>query len=155
MFDGRNSLTIATEYLETFLKDGRSLYGQHIEAHRKQSGLPSDTDIGLARKLESIGALLIITARSCGEMVGYITFIIAPDLETAGRVFAEQKIFFVRPDYRGIGLKLRAAAKRELKSRGVHGILALSSKRLSGPKFRYLLRREGAELRGELYYQTL
>jgi GNAT superfamily N-acetyltransferase len=143
---------IAVEGFDALWRDGRVL----LAAHAADSGMNiDDINIDLCYLLDRAGAMLVLTARAAGEMVGYLTYIIGPSLEKRGETIAEQKPFYVRHDYRGVGPKLRAKAKEILRERGVNHILMRAGIRADSNRQRALFEREGAKYMGELYYLTL
>jgi|SRR5580658_3630010 GNAT superfamily N-acetyltransferase len=149
------AVSIAVESFDIFWHDGQELFAEH----EAETGVRlQDIDIDLVRLLDKMGMALFLVARSAGQMVGYITYIIGPSLEKKGERLAEQKPFFVRKGYRGfgaIGPKLHARAKEILRDRGVNHILMRAGTRGVGDRQRVLFEREGAVYMGDLYYLTL
>jgi hypothetical protein len=81
-------------------------------------------------KAEAAGALRVYTARKGGELVGYITWTLACDLESKGLLVAQQGAWFVAPGAALAGWKLFMGSLRDLKSRGVK--LVIPHHRLQG-----------------------
>lgn len=71
--------------------------------------------------LERRGALLLVTLREAGEMVGYFVGLLGPSLHYGTTLECRMDIFFVRPAWRGrhAGMRLFKAARQELRRRGV------------------------------------
>jgi hypothetical protein len=71
--------------------------------------------------LEARGALILVTLREVGQMVGYFVGMIMPSLHYGQTLECNMDIFFVRKAWRGrhAGLRLFKATRRELQRRGV------------------------------------
>jgi hypothetical protein len=109
----------------------------------------------LLRKLDELGALQIITARSNGRLFGYLMSIVAPSLETRDKLVAHHTAFFASPQIRNLGLKLQTVAAETLKFRGVSEVQMRAGIRGAGPRLGTFYRRMGAEDFGQLYRLSL
>jgi hypothetical protein len=73
----------------------------------------------LMEAMDKAGTLVIATARSGGRLVGYCTWSLAPDVESAGLTAGEQGAWYVDPGIPNVGGRLYLFALRHLKSLGV------------------------------------
>lgn len=105
----------------------------------------------MLRKLEELGSLQIISARSNGRLFGYLMSIIAPSLDTQDKLLAFHTIFFASPLIRNLGMKLQRAAAEALRERGISEIQMRAGHRGAGPRLGAFYRRLGAEDFGQLY----
>lgn len=144
-------VTIGCENYEDFRRDGIGLFADHYAEAGSFDGLPLDVNLKMFKAMEDQGALLIIGARCAGSLVGYIVFLIAESLENQTVLMGYQNIFYVRKEFRGIGLKLHAAARMELKRIGIKHLIFRAGIRASGKKQEHLFKRLGAQYIGVLY----
>lgn len=105
----------------------------------------------LLRKLDELGALQIVTARSNGRLFGYLMTVIGPSLETGDKLTAIHTAFFASPLIRNLGSKLQRVAAEALRARGVSDVQMRAGVRGAGPRLGTLYRRMGAEDFGHLY----
>ena len=79
-----------------------------------------DLDVELLSLCDQSRALRIISARRGGELVGYFTWTIQPDVESRGLLSAEQGAWFLAPDAGwSIAHRMWAASLAELRALGV------------------------------------
>lgn len=83
--------------------------------------MPLSPDRELYGFLEKTGALLMLTARHEGELLGYIIIVVKKGLHYSTTLQAITDIPYVKNAVRGrgVGVKLFLAAQEELKARGV------------------------------------
>ena len=142
------AVSIAIEDIETFLRDGGPLF----HAHAKEVGKVMRYNAPLARQLAAIGAGQIMVARSNGEMVGYLVFLVAPSLVGEGETGAMQNTFYVAPEFRGhVGGALLRASVRALWDRGANEIMLRAGVVGSGFRLDAMYQRLGAVPYGRLY----
>jgi GNAT superfamily N-acetyltransferase len=108
----------------------RDEVGGLIEAHWREIALhqdkvPLDPDWELYEVLDTMGRLVIFTARVGGELVGYSAFILAQALHYKTLQVAESDVFFLREDCRkGLaGARLFRYAEDRLREHGVGNIV--------------------------------
>lgn len=149
-------VSIQFEDFSTYFRDSAHLRLAHIEEIGPDEDIILDPNIEMIHMLEATGNLLIATARTPSEMVGYLVFVINPSLENRSLLLGFQNTFFVRKDYRGrIGPRLRKTCKRELWNRGVRFLMMKSGLRASGPRLKAVYEREGAKYMGSIYRLAL
>lgn len=87
-----------------------------VELHR-----PYKPDAARMRALSLMGLMRIYTARLDGKLVGYLTWMIMPDIESEGLVIAKQGAWFVTSKIKSqnIGYRLFERSIAELRLLGV------------------------------------
>lgn len=118
-------ITAQVEGMFDALPEALPMLTQHYEELAlNRDKVPLDPDWDTYRALEARGALLCVTLRENGRLVGYYTGIVAPDLHYRTCLSLKMDIFWTHPDIRGgtAGLRLFRAVKKEAKRRGVQRI---------------------------------
>jgi len=80
---------------------------------------PYALDHALMAMIDHAGALLLVAARNGSKLVGYITWNITPDVESAGLTIAQQGAWYVVSGNPRVAVSLFDASISELKARGV------------------------------------
>lgn len=109
---------------ERWWTDARTLAEAHfeevdggVEPHR-----PFRLDRRLMRLMDDAGVLKLLTARKNGEMIGYFTWNISPDVESEGLLIGQQGAWYVKPNHPIVAGKMFVAAVEMLKGFGVQVI---------------------------------
>ena len=102
-------VTYLQEPLFQVKKEATELARQDWEETTKfKDSHPFEIDWDLYELLESIGSLLVFTARDGEKLVGYFSVIKTPDMHSKGRFFFTNDAIFLHKDYRkglaGVGL---------------------------------------------------
>jgi hypothetical protein len=105
----------------------------------------------LLEKLDELGSLQIVTARSNGRLFGYLVTVIGPSLEFEDKLTACHSAFFVSPQVRNLGMKLQHTAAEALRERGVSDLHLRAGVLGAGPRLGAFYRRMGAEEDGQMY----
>jgi GNAT superfamily N-acetyltransferase len=148
-----------TETLSHFLDNGgTTLLARHFAevdgSYDEYQGLAPNPDLQAYYAMEAEGTLHIYTHRTtAGELVAYMVVYVIENPKYRSRM-AYQDLFFVRPDYRGIGHKLLAFAESELKAKGVI-MLFQNTKVKSELYFGHSLKKNGYALHEEVYVKRL
>jgi hypothetical protein len=108
-------------------------------------------NVPLLRKLDEMGALQIISARSNGRLFGYLMTVVGPSMENEDKLTACHTAFFVSPLIKNLGLKLQHVAAETLREKGVGDLQMRAGVVGAGPKLGAFYRRMGAEDFGHLY----
>lgn len=92
----------------------------HAEVEMDRPGFIFAVDWGQYRRAEEAGVLHIITARQEGEMVGYVTAMIAPHRHSAGAIHAQGDLIYLKPRARKgrTAFDLHNAAETHFKNKG-------------------------------------
>lgn len=151
-----SGITFALETFEDFYKDGKNLFKEHLVQVGETSENYSNKNLPLLQKLDELGCMQIVTARSNGRMFGYLMSIISPSLENETTTCAAQTTFFADKSFPGLGLKLQRFSVQALKERGINEIYFRTPHR--GPseeKMEVLYKRLGASNFGKLFQLNL
>lgn len=147
----KDGLTIQCEPLADLLRDGAALFRQHCAEVGEYPEAFEGKNLPLLQRLEDIGCLQVVTARSNGKTFGYLLTVLSPSLESQDRLSACHTAFYASPDYPGLGLKLQRAAVERLTERGVGEVLLGARGRGAGERLSALYRRLGAEPFAQYY----
>jgi GNAT superfamily N-acetyltransferase len=147
-FDG---MTFQVEPGRDFYRDAQALFAEHLVQTGQAPDDHARKNLPLLFRLDDLGMLQCLTARSNGRMFGYLQSIIAPSLDDPNVLQAEHTIFFASPAIRGLGMRLQRAALTMLRKRGVQHVIMRAGHRGSGPRLGTFYRRLGAEEFGQLY----
>lgn len=145
------SVTVQQEPFDVVWRDGQTLFAKHAAEAGNRDGVMLNPNVALIRKLESGGAIQIMTARSNGEIVGYLGTVISPSLEDASLMTAFQSTFFVLKEFRGIGSRLQRESIDRLRARGIGEVVLRAGVRGSGHRLSALFERMGADDYGHLF----
>ncbi len=147
---------IQEERIDSCLRDAEPLMREHMIATGQDVDDYKAKNEPLLRKLEAIGALQIMTARSNQRLFGYLMTVIGPSLDAENRMEALHVPFFVSRDAPGgLGMKLQRAAIDALRAKGVADVFARAGVRGSGPRLGIVYRRLGFEEFGTMYRRDL
>jgi hypothetical protein len=146
----------------TFQEETMASYDEAIPLFREHAVLTDRSpdaylfiNIPLLRKLDELGFLQIISARSNGRLFGYLMSVIGPSLEAQDKFIACHTAFFASPLIKHLGMKLQRVAAETLKARGVSEVQMRAGVRGDGPRLGIFYRRMGAEDFGQLYRLSL
>lgn len=154
--EGLDGMTFQEEPFETVWRDAKRLFAQHCSDVGELSDEFTRKNITLLRRLDSLGMMQIMTARSNGRIFGYLVTILGPSLEDADLRVATQTTFYGSPDASGVGLRLQRASVLALQARGGKwNVIQRAGVRGSGARMGALYRRMGAEEYGHLYKISL
>ena len=149
--DYNDGVTFQVEPFEDFYRDGQEMFAEHLVQVGEAPEAYLCKNIPLYRRLDALGALQCLTARSNGRIFGYLVSIIAPSLDDPSINEAHHTLFFASPSVRNLGMRLQRAALEPLKERGAGQLFLRAGIRGSGPRLGTLYRRLGAERFGEMY----
>lgn len=142
-------ITFALENFAAAHADAQALARQHLveidEAPDTGKNWP------LLERLDELGQLQVLTARSNGRMFGYLVTMLYPSLEDTTRLSAVHTTFYASPEFPGLGLKLQRAALGPLRARGVSELWLRAGTRGAGSRIGTLARRLGAAPAGDLW----
>lgn len=143
-------IEIGWEAWDRFWPEADALVATHfgevagdLEPHR-----PYKLDSDVLKQACDIGLMKIMTARADGRLVGYLTWNVHLDPESAGLLVAYQGGWYVADEpglaKLGLGLKLYRRSVEELKKLGVKYAFPHHRNRGRGAKLGMLFRRLGA-----------
>lgn len=149
------AISLQSESFETFFRDGKALFSDHLVSVGEAPDNFWNKNIDLMRSLDELGAMQIVTARSNGKMFGYLMTVLAPSLEEPNRKSAAHTTFYASDLFPGLGLKLQRYALRQLNEHRIDELFLRAGVRGSGPKMSALYKRIGAEPDGEVFKLNL
>lgn len=124
------------------------------EEHCLAVGQPPDewtrNNIELLYKMDAVGKLQILTARSNGQLFGYLMTMLGETVDQAGAKSATHTLFFASDRWPGAGLKLQREALVRLKEKGFDEVLMRSGFN-GGDKVEILYKRIGATFDGKIF----
>jgi hypothetical protein len=112
-----------------------------IEPNRKLN-----LDTRIMQAASDAGSLILLTARKNGELVGYYTWQIALDVESAGLLIAQQGAWYVATGHPKAAFKLFDKSVIELRKRGVKCIFPHHRTQGRGKDLGKFFKRHGATL---------
>lgn len=154
-YGGPADVVIQQVSFETFDKECRKLIAEHASLVGHPANKYESMNLPLLRVIDQIGCLQVTTAKCNGRLVGYLMSHLSPSVEFPDRTEAIHSVFFVSPDFRGLGRQLQLSANAALRERGVNDLYLRAGTRGSGPYLGPFYERLGAEPAGALYRLTL
>lgn len=147
-----DGFAIAEEDIDTWFRDAKPLIREHMIATGQDVDDYAAKNEPLLRRLDAMGAMQIITARSNGRMFGYLMSVIGPSLDAEDRTEALHLPFFVSKDCPGgLGMKLQHAAIDALRAKGVSDVFGRAGVRGAGPRLGAMYRRLGFDACGTMH----
>ena len=103
--------TLAQERLSEIRHEAMPLLLRHWEELAlNKATTPLDPDWKAYQRLEDAGVLHVTTLRRGGDLIGYVSFLVAPNLHYQTVIVATDDVFFLAPEYR-VGLLGRTLLK--------------------------------------------
>lgn len=111
-----------------------------VEPRRKM-----ELDVGLMSAMAANGYLKLVTARLGAAMVGYYTWCVQPDVESAGLLIAQQGAWYVAPGHSRLAVKMFDFAVEALRALGVQCIYPHHRAQGRGANIGRFFQRRGAK----------
>jgi len=147
-----DGFVIAEEDAEVWFRDAPHLMREHMVATGQDVDDYKAKNVPMLRRLNEVGAMQVITARSNGKLFGYLMTIMGPSLDAEDRTEALHIPFFVSRDAPGsLGMKLQRAAADALRAKGIDEAFGRAGVRGSGPRLGIMYRRLGYEDFGTMH----
>lgn len=143
------------EPVDTVYNEGVPLFKEHLIQTDQAPDAYLHKNVPVLRKLEDLGMLQVMAARSNGRLFGYLVSVIGPSLDDKDKLQAWHTIFFASPAIKNLGMNLQRAAADALRTRGISEVQMRTGVRGLGPRLGTFYRRLGAEPLGELYRLNL
>jgi hypothetical protein len=102
-------------------------------------------NLALMQAMADAGSLKVIIARKAGELVGYFTWSILPDVESEGLVIAQQGAWFVQPGNPTAAHRMFRASVQMLRGFGVQCIFPHHRTQGRGANIGRFFKRQGAK----------
>lgn len=141
-------ITAQVESMFDALDEALPMLQKHYEELAlNKDKVPLDPDWNAYRRLDEQGAILCVTLRDKGRLVGYYTGFVLPDLHYKSCLSLKMDIFWTHPDIRGgmAGVKLFRTVRAEAKRRGVKRMFAGSKHHKDASKLFEFLKMELVE----------
>lgn len=106
---------------------------------------PFRLDLRAMQALADAGALKVVIARKAGELVGYYTWNVFPDVESEGLLIAQQGAWYVKPGHPRAAFDMFHVAVAELKALGVQCVYPHHRTQGRGAKIGKFFMRQGAK----------
>ena len=148
-------VTLQIEPFDVWLKDARKCFDDHLVLVGEAPGDWARKNIPLMRKLDNLGMMQIVTARSNGRLFGYLMTLISPSLTSESVTTASNTTFYADPSFPGLGMKIQRASLAALKERGVDEVFFEAGQRGDGPRISTIYKRLGARPHGEVFRLAL
>jgi GNAT superfamily N-acetyltransferase len=152
------AIKLDVEPWSKFWPDAKPLMLAHrAELNQDDSRTPLRPDHFRIEAIAEAGGLLILGARYCESLVGYSIWYLMPSLETEGLLIAMQAPWYVKPEFRslGVGLRLLRRAEILLKQRGVRLLAGHLPETGPGADLWPLFERKGAKKIGVEFHLWL
>lgn len=145
-----DGLVIAEEKFPASFKEAQSMFEDHCVA----VGEPPDewmrNNIELLYQMDAVGKLQILTARSNGQLFGYLVTMLGAELDNAAIKSATHTLFYASDRWPGAGLRLQREALVRLRQKGYSEILMRSGFN-GGDRVETLYKRIGAKFDGKIF----
>lgn len=152
-----HGISIQEEPFATVWKDAESLMAEHCIAVGDEPDAWKAMNVPAMLGLADRGAMLCITARCNGRLLGYLGSILSPSLLDARIMQATQLGPFVCQDAGryGLGRRMTSAAIAAAESRGARQVHSRAGVRGDGPRLANVYRRLGFQEDGQLFRKDL
>jgi hypothetical protein len=148
-------VTFQQEPVDIVYNEGVPLFKEHLIQTDQAPDAYLHKNVPVLRKLEELGALQVMAARSNGRLFGYLVSVIGPSLDDVHKTMAWHTIFFASPLIKNLGMQLQRHAVQALRARGISEVQMRTGVRGLGPRLGTFYRRLGAEELGQLYRLSL
>jgi ribosomal protein S18 acetylase RimI-like enzyme len=144
-------ISIEEESCVAWKRDCQHLFRQHctiVDEHPEQW---ANKNWPLFAKLNELGFMQIMIARSNGKAFGYLMTLLSPSLEKTDEMIAQHTTHYADKSFPGLGLKLQRAAMTRLKEKNVKETYMRAGVRGDGDRMPSLYKRLGAEEFGTIF----
>lgn len=145
-----DGLEIQEEPFESSFRDGQTLASDHCMLLGDPPDEWTRNNIPLLQRMDAVGRLQILTARSNGKMFGYLVSMLGETLDSASARSATHTLFFASKAWPGAGIRLQREAMKRLKEKGFNEIIMRSGLGV-GAKVEKIYDRIGAKFDGKIY----
>lgn len=145
------TLQFAIERYADWIDEAMPLIREHWQEIAEDKDLNElNPNHDLYRRIDDAGALLLLTARVGGDLVGYVLMTVVPHPHYRHRIMASEDAHFLHPDYRNglAGYRLIRRALAEAKARGADYVTMRTKRRHDHGR---LFERAGGRLLDHVY----
>lgn len=145
-----DGLVVAEEPFPQSWDEARQMFEDHCVAVGELPDEWTRNNIELLYKMDAVGKLQILTARSNGQLFGYLVTMLGDNLDLGGTKSATHTLFYASDRWPGAGMRLQREALIRLKSKGYNEVLMRSG---TGPGGRVetIYKRIGANFDGKIF----
>lgn len=148
-----DGLTIAEESLPESFDEAQQMFEDHCVAVGQLPDEWTKNNIELLYQMGAVGKLQVLTARSNGQLFGYLVTMLGSEIDTTNRS-ATHTLFYASNRWPGAGLRLQKEALIRLKQKGYSEVL-MRSGHDGGDRVEVLYKRLGATFDGKIFRITL
>lgn len=149
-----DGLVVAEEPFPQSFKEAQSMFEDHCVAVGELPDEWTKNNIELLYQMDAVGKLQILTARSNGQLFGYLVTMLGAELDNAAIRSATHTLFYASDRWPGAGLRLQREALIRLKKKGYNEVL-MRSGHGPGAKVETIYKRIGATFDGKIFRITL
>lgn len=121
------AITYQEEKLIKFLPEFNALLTAHMAEVNVlyRDGVEFEPDYARYIKMQEAGAYCFMTCRKDGKLIGYIGFVVVPNIRFRSCLMAYEDLYYLKPENRQgrTGYKLFTESERLLKKRNVNRIV--------------------------------
>lgn len=147
-------ITIQEEPFDRAWQDAQAIMPENCARTGHTPDAWRQWNVPLIRQMDEQGAVMFMTARCNGRVVGYLGTVLSNSFMKTGDIWATQLGVFVSADAgnHNLGLKLiQESAERAIKRKGASHVFMRAGLNGDGPRLDVLFRRVGAKDNGRLY----
>lgn len=145
-----DGLIVAEERFPESFKEAQAMFEDHCVAVGELPDEWTKNNIELLYQMDAVGKLQILTARSNGQLFGYLVTMLGAELDNAAIKSATHTLFYASDRWPGAGLRLQREALIRLRQKGFNEVL-MRSGHGPGGKVETLYKRIGANFDGKIF----
>lgn len=145
-----DGLVIAEEKFPESFKEAQQMFEDHCVAVGELPDEWMRNNIEMLYKMDAVGKLQILTARSNGQLFGYLVTMLGSELDNSAIRSATHTLFYASDRWPGAGLRLQREALIRLKQKGYNEVL-MRSGHGGGDRVETLYKRIGANFDGKIF----
>jgi GNAT superfamily N-acetyltransferase len=148
-----SGITIQQEPFSSAWEGAKAIMAEHCQIVGEAPDYWKELNVPLMGKLDELGAMIVVTARCNGRMLGYLGSVLSASLAEVGAIQATQLGLFVTQDGigHGLGSRLTKASIEAAFARGCKQVFLRSGVRGDGPRVQSIFRRLGAKEHGQMF----
>lgn len=145
-----SGLVIAEERFPDSFKEAQKMFEDHCVSVGQLPDEWTKNNIELLYQMDAVGKLQILTARSNGQLFGYLVTMLGSELDSSAIRSATHTLFYASDRWPGAGLKLQREALVRLRQKGYNEVL-MRSGHDGGDRVEILYKRIGANFDGKIF----
>lgn len=145
-----DGLVVAEEKFPASFAEAQQMFEDHCVAVGELPDEWTKNNIELLYQMDAVGKLQILTARSNGQLFGYLVTMLGAELDNAAIKSATHTLFYASDRWPGAGLRLQREALIRLKQKGYSEVLMRSGLG-PGSRVETIYKRIGANFDGKIF----